>query len=142
MTRHIVRFDPFAGFKSLRSELFDDEALRGTLPTTDMYTNDDEELVVEAHLPNFDEENITINLAEGALVIRAERHDEDLKKKYLIRESSSSFYRSIDLPEQAETEQIDATFEGGVLKVRVPLKQLSAPIRIPIGEGDAMTNGT
>ncbi|WP_158583095.1 Hsp20/alpha crystallin family protein [Nesterenkonia natronophila] len=142
MTRYIVRFDPFAGFLSLRSELFNDGALPGTTSTTDIYTNEDRELVVEAHLPKFDEENITINLAQGALVIRAERHNEDKNKKYLIRESSSSFYRSIDLPEQAETEQIDATFEGGVLRVRVPLKRMPAPTRIPISNEDAMKNGT
>ncbi|MBO0595932.1 Hsp20/alpha crystallin family protein [Nesterenkonia sp. E16_7] len=140
MTHTLVRFDPFAGFESLRRELFDDGPLRGRLgklPTTDVYTNDNRELVIEAHLPNFEEENVTVNLGQGALVIQAERHehDEDKKKKYVIRESSSSFYRSIDLPEQAETERINASFDDGVLKVTVPLKELSVPTRIPITGG-------
>lgn len=140
MTHTLVRFDPFAGFESLRRELFDDGPLRGRLgklPTTDVYTNDNKELVIEAHLPNFEEENVTVSLGQGALVIQAERHehDEDKKKKYVIRESSSSFYRSIDLPEQAQTERINASFDDGVLKVTVPLKELSVPTRIPITGG-------
>ncbi len=142
MARNLVRFDPFAGLDSIRRDLFDDgllRTLRGKLPTTDVYTEDDKELVIEAHLPNFDEKDITVNVDKGALVIQAERHEqeEDKKKKYVIRESSSSFYRSIGLPEQADENQIAARFDDGVLKVTVPLKELATPTRIPIGTGHA-----
>jgi len=142
MARNLVRFDPFAGLDVIRREMFDDgllRSLRGKLPTTDVYTKDDKELVVEAHLPNFGEEDITVDVDKGALVIQAERHerDEDKKKKYVIRESSSSFYRSIALPEQADESQIEAHFEGGVLKVTVPFKAVAAPTRIPIGGAKA-----
>lgn len=142
MARNLVRFDPFAGLDSIRRDLFDDgllRTLRGKLPTTDVYTEDDKELVIEAHLPNFDEKDITVNVDKGALVIQAERHEqeEDKKKKYVIRESSSSFYRSIGLPEQADENQIAARFDDGVLKVTVPLKELATPTPIPIGTGHA-----
>lgn len=142
MTRNLVHFDPFAGLDTLRRDLFDDglfRALRGKLPTTDVYTEDDNTLVVEAHLPNFAEKDITVNVDKGALVIQAERHEqeEDKKKKYVIRESSSSFYRSIALPEQAEESKVKADFADGILKVTVPLKQLAAPTKIAIGSGHA-----
>lgn len=142
MAQNLVRFDPFAGLDSLRRELFDDglfRGLRGKFPTTDVYTEDDQRLVVEAHLPNFDEKDITVSVDKGALVIQAERreHEEDKHKKYVIRESSSSFYRSIALPEQAEEREIKADFEDGVLKVTVPLKELTAPKKIAIGSGQA-----
>lgn len=142
MAHNLVRFDPFAGLDALRRDLFDDgffRNLRGKLPTTDVYTEDDKELVIEAHLPNFDEKDITVNVDKGALVIQAERHEqeEDKKKKYVIRESSSSFYRSIALPEQAEEQQITADFDDGVLKVTVPLKELAAPTKIAVGSGHA-----
>lgn len=140
MARNLVRFDPFAGVESLRRDFFDDgffRAMRGNLPTTDVYTENDNALVVEAHLPNFAEKDITVNVDKGALVIQAERHerDEDKKKKYMIRESSSSFYRSIALPEQAEESNITADFTDGILKVTVPLKELAAPKKIAIGSG-------
>jgi HSP20 family protein len=44
------------------------------LATTDVYTKDDKELVVEAHLPNFEEKDVNVNVDDGALVIRAEKH--------------------------------------------------------------------
>ncbi|HEU5223186.1 MAG TPA: Hsp20/alpha crystallin family protein [Candidatus Lumbricidophila sp.] len=142
MARNLVRFDPFAGLDGLRRDFFDEglfRALRGKLPTTDVYTEDDKALVVEAHLPNFAEKDITVNVDKGALVIQAERHEreEDKKKKYVIRESSSSFYRSIVLPEQAEDAKITANFDNGILKVTVPLKELAAPTKIAIGSGHA-----
>lgn len=115
MARNLVRFDPFAGLDALRRDFFNDDFLRGVrgkLPTTDVYTEDDKALIIEAHLPNFDENDITVSVDGGALVIQAERHEkeQDKKKQYVVRESSSSFYRSIALPEQAEESKISAAF--------------------------------
>ena len=88
MARNLVRFDPFTGLDITRRDLFDDgffRALREKLPTTDVYTEDDKALVVEAQLPNFDEKDITVNVDRGELVIQAERHEkeEDKKKVYV-----------------------------------------------------------
>ncbi|RJN32869.1 Hsp20/alpha crystallin family protein [Nesterenkonia natronophila] len=137
MTQSMSRFDPFAGLDSLRRELFDDGLLRGTrekLPTTDVYTNNDNELVVEAHLPHFKEDDITISVDRGSLVIQAERHEreDDKNKKYVMRESSSSFYRNIRLPEGAEMRDAEASFHEGVLAVKVPLRETTVPTKIPI----------
>lgn len=142
MTQSITRFDPFAGLERLRQELLDDGFFRSArgnrLPTTDVYTDKDS-LVVEAHLPNFDDDDITVTVEGRALVIQAERHEreEDKGKKYLVRESSSSFYRSVALPDQAQEDKISASYDDGVLKVSVPLDEGSASRKIPIGTGDA-----
>ncbi|AWB86320.1 heat-shock protein Hsp20 [Mycetocola zhujimingii] len=139
MKNSLERFDPFAGLEALTRDFEDGilRAYRGKLPTTDVYTRGDDTLVVEAHLPNFDEDNITVNVDRGALVIQAERHekDEDKKKKYVLRESSSSFYRRIVLPEQAEEQDISAEFKKGVLTVNVPLSKGASPRQVPIGSG-------
>lgn len=141
MTRTIVRFDPFPGLDMLQRDLLDDRffrALRGNrLPTTDVYTEDDKALIVEAHLPNFAEEDISVDVDGGTLVIQAERHerDDDKHKKYVVRESSSSFYRSIALPDRAQEEQITAAFDDGVLKVTVPLGDTSSARNIAITRG-------
>ena len=107
------------------------------MPTTDVYTEDDKQLTVEAHLPNFEEKDIDISLDKDSLIIRAECHEkeEDKKKKYVVRESSSSFYRRIRLPEAANTGKIEARMQGGVLKVVVPFKELPAPKKIAIKAG-------
>lgn len=138
MARNLVRFDPFAEFNRLERDFFEDgmiATLRNTtLPTTDIYTAGDKEMVVEVHLPTFEESNISVDIDEGALVIQAEKREkeEDKDKKYVVRESSQSFYRRIALPQQADHSKIAATFDKGVLRVTVPFAQLPAPTRIPI----------
>ena len=104
------------------------------MPTTDVYTKDDKELHIEAHLPNFEQKDIDIHIDKGALVIRAERHEQekDKDKKYIVRESSSSFYRSIRLPEAADESGIKAKMKDGVLKLVVPFKELPKPKQIQI----------
>lgn len=141
---HIIKFDPFAEMRALQKQFFGDDwggwptPLKGLqLATTDVYTKDDKELVVEAHLPNFEEKDIDVSVDNGVLEIRAEKHEkeEDKAKKYVMRESSSSFYRRVRLPERAEAGTIQAHMEDGVLKVTVPLKALPEPKRIQITAG-------
>ena len=79
--------------------------------------------------------DISIEVENGALIISAERHekDEDKGKQYVIRESSSSFYRRIALPKRADADKIEAHLDDGVLKVSVPLTPLPEPKKIAIG---------
>lgn len=134
----LTRFDPFADLLALQKQFFGDDfftPMRSvSLPTTDVYTNNDKELVVEAHLPNYEHNDIDIHMENGALVIQAEKHEkeEDKQKKYVVRESSSSFYRRIQLPERADEDKIEARMDNGVLKVTVPFKELPAPKKIAI----------
>jgi HSP20 family protein len=136
---NLVRFDPFAELNSLQKQFFGDDWLtpiKGVnIPTTDVYTKDDKELVVEAHLPNFAENDVDIQVDQGALVIQAEKHEkeEDKTKKYVVREASSSFYRRIRLPERADADNIKAHLSDGILKVTVPLTSLPKPKKIAIG---------
>lgn len=138
---NLVQWDPFAELSALQKQFFGDDwmtPLKGVnIPTTDVYTRDNE-LVVEAHLPNFDQKDINIQVEDGALVVSAERHEkeEDKGKKYVVRESSSSFYRRIALPKRADANKIDAQLNDGVLKVKVPLTPLPEPKKIAISSKD------
>jgi HSP20 family protein len=134
---NLIRWDPFAELSVLQKQFFGDDFMapfKGVnIPTTDVYTKNNE-LVVEAHLPNFVQDDVNIQVEDGAMVISAERHEkeEDKSKKYVVRESSSSFYRRIQLPDRADADKIQAHLEEGVLKVTVPLTPLPAPKRVAI----------
>ena len=134
----LVPFDPFAELQALQRQLFNDDwtvsTKRMQLPTTDVYTEDDKQLVVEAHLPNFEDKDIEVHVDGNALVISAEKHEQekDKAKKYVVRESSSSFYRRIQLPKIADVDKIDGDIKDGVLKVVVPFKELPQPKKIAI----------
>lgn len=134
---NLIRWDPFAELSALQKQFFGDDFMtpfKGVnIPTTDVYTKDNQ-LKVEAHLPNFEQDDVNIQIENNALVISAERHEkeEDKDKKYVVRESSSSFYRRIALPERADTDKIEARLDDGVLKVSVPLTPLPEPKKIAI----------
>lgn len=137
----LVRWDPFAELDSLHSQvnsLFNDafgaHKTGLALPTTDVYS-DDKSLVIEAHLPSFKEDEISVEQHHGELAIKAEhqekQEDKD-KKKYLVRESVNKYYRRFTLPKNADAESVTAKFEDGVLKVEIPFKELPAPKKIQI----------
>mgnify|MGYP003612854202 FL=1 len=134
---NLVKWDPFAELSALQKQFFGDDwmsPLKGVnIPTTDVFTKDNN-LVVEAHLPNFEQKDVNIEVENGALVISAERHEkeEDKGKQYVVRESSSSFYRRIALPKEADADRIEAHLDDGVLRVRVPLTPLPEPKKIAI----------
>ena len=134
---NLVKWDPFSELSALQKQFFGDDWLspiKGmNIPTTDVYTKDNQ-LMVEAHLPNFEQKDVNIEVDNGALIISAERHEkeEDKGKQYVVRESSSSFYRRIALPKRAEADQIEADLNDGVLKVKVPLIPLPEPKKITI----------
>lgn len=132
-----MTWDPFAELSALQKQFFGEDWLSPTkavnIPTTDVYTKDNE-LVIEAHLPNFTQDNVDIQVDSSDLIIQAQRHDkeEDRSKKYVVRESSSSFYRRFQLPERANADKIQASLEDGVLRVRVPMTPLPKPKKIAI----------
>jgi len=147
MARGTAKYNPISELKALQRSLFGEDflsPLRGVVvPTTDVYTEGDERMVVEAHLPNFALDDIDISIDEGALVIRAERREssEDSDKRYMVRESSMSFYRRIALPERADDDAISADFREGVLKVTVPFVEAPIPRRVPISTDSGKPKG-
>ena len=135
----LIRYDPFAQLNALQQQFFSDDWLSpfkgSNIPTTDVFMKDNE-LVVEAHLPNFSQDNVDIQVDSGDLIIQAQRHEkeEDKTKTYVVRESSSSFYRRFQLPERANADDIKAQLEEGVLRVKIPLTPLPEPKKISIEE--------
>lgn len=137
----LVRFDPFADFEELQRQLFGSNPImpssRVAQPPADIYINDNKEVVGEFQLPGFEEEDIELSVHRGVLEIKAQKSDKqeegDGKKKYVVRESSRSFYRQISLPEHADEDAAKAHFKNGMLKVTIPLKELPKPKQIQIG---------
>jgi HSP20 family protein len=144
----LMRFrDPLRGINSIQrqmDDMFDNLMSRnwpvavGNMPTMDVYTEDDKQLIAEVHAPGFSKEDIEVTVNEGILEIRGEKQskEEDKKKKsYMVQESSSSFYRRMVLPKQADGNKVDANFDNGVLKVTVPFKELPKPKKVDIKSG-------
>ena len=80
---------------------------------------------VTAELPGVDEKDIDITLANGVLTIRgekkAERDETDKDKNWhVIERNYGSFSRSITLPYDPDSAKVEAKFDKGVLRIRLP----------------------
>lgn len=115
-----------------------------SLPSVDIYSQDDNHMVVEMQAPGFDTDDIELNVRNGVLEIRGEKRtkeeEKDGKKSYMVRESNASFARRVVLPEGADADNISAELDKGILKVTVPVHRPEAKrikIAAPKSKGKA-----
>jgi len=86
-------------------------------------TEADDALEVTAELPGVNKEDVDISIVNGMLTIKGEKKAEKEDKQenaYMLERSYGSFSRSIPLPFELGTSEVDASFKDGVLKIRIP----------------------
>lgn len=109
-----------------------------SLPSVDIYSTDDDHMVVETQAPGFDTDDIELNVRNGVLEIKGEKQERDEqkdgKKSYFVRERNANFARRVVLPEGADADNISAELDKGLLKVTVPVSRPEAK-RIQIKAG-------
>lgn len=148
---NIVRWDdPFAGLSNLHTQIDDmfnnffsapTVSMPQSVPSMDVYTEDDKQLVAEVHAPGFTKNDINVSVHNGVLELQGEKHEKEedkskgKKRNYMMRESYASFYRRLALPDYADQDHVNADFHNGVLKVTVPFKELAQPKKVAIGDG-------
>ena len=94
-----------------------------------------EHFVLRADLPGMTEEDVKIELEENVLTISGERratHSEQREGYYRIERASGRFARSLTLPDGIDAGTIEASFDNGVLEVRVPKPAERKPQRVSI----------
>jgi HSP20 family protein len=112
-------------------------AMRRWVPAMDLVESDGE-YVLRADLPGLTEKDVNIELDERVLTISGERkaeHEERKEGYYRIERSSGSFTRSLTLPEGVDASAIKASFDHGVLEVRVPKPEAKKPQKVSISVG-------
>ena len=104
-------------------------------PAVDVY-EDEDKLVVKADLPGVEKENISVDLQNGMLTIKAERRCENEEKDgrtfYRREMTYGSFTRSFSLPSDVVAENVKAEHTNGVLTVEVPKPEARKPKQIKI----------
>ena len=143
-----TRRDPFAEFDALIRSAFGPLEGRRLQPATAAITpaaevsRDGDDAVVRLELPGVDvEKDVTVEIDRGRLVVRGERRDErsDERDGRTLREVRyGSFRRSFALPAHVTAEQLSASYDAGVLTVRVAGAHTGASAtRIPVTAGSA-----
>jgi HSP20 family protein len=154
----IVRWEPFRELSSLQTEMnrlfntaFGDAPNGGTggtggaarrwLPAMDLLETDDA-FVLRADLPGMTESDVNIELEDNVLTVSGERkaeHEDKREGYYRVERAFGTFSRSLTLPKGVDPEGVTASFERGVLEVRVPKPEQRKPRKIAIGEGEPRT---
>jgi HSP20 family molecular chaperone IbpA len=91
---------------------------------------------VRAEVPGVNpDEDIEVSVSDSVMTIQAERHEEE-KTQGRSEFRYGMMRRSVRLPANADTEHITASYEKGVLEVKVPLTAPEAAGRkIPVTAG-------
>lgn len=110
------RRGPFAGFAGLGEA--------PSLPKVDVLEGRDA-VDITAELPGCHEGDIDVTLSEGVLTIRgekkSEREEADKDKHWhVVERSYGAFSRSIPLPFTPDASKVEAKFDKGVLRVKLP----------------------
>lgn len=83
----------------------------------------DKAFEVTAELPGLDAKNIDVQLADGILTIKGEKHEEKEEKtkdRYVSERRYGSFRRSLQVPGSVDPDKIEASYKSGVLTVTLP----------------------
>jgi HSP20 family protein len=152
LTRRPSPFSELVTLRQAMDRLFDDTVFRpftayaggsdvARLPL-DVKTTPDA-LLVEASLPGYGPEDVDITVENGTLTIHAEDRTESTTDEgaWVVREiSRGSVMRTVTLPTGLEADKAEATFEHGVLRLRIPRAEQTRPrqIRIqPVAPGES-----
>ena len=95
----------------------------------------DGNVVVEASVPGYKPEEVSVTVNDGVLTIEARKTEETKQedKQYLRQERYSGYlYRQVALGGNLEEDKAQATFKDGVLTITVPGGQKPEPKRIPV----------
>lgn len=132
----LVRHDHYFDVPDVWRRLFAREIHEGWLPVEEFV--EDNTLVLRAELPSIDpNKDVELTVVDNVLTIAAHREDrkEDKKKdSYRSEFQYGSFVRSLPLPVGTKAADIKASYKDGVLEVRVPVSEASAPdvTRVPV----------
>ncbi len=127
MSRVLGSFFGLVPFKGLARELF-------WAPAVDIEETQDE-VVVKAELPGMKKEDVKLHVDGASLTITGERKQESEtkdKRFHRIESSYGKFQRVLSLPAEVEAAKASATYEAGVLTVRLPKSEEAKPREISI----------
>ena len=104
------------------------------MPRVDLIDRNDE-LMIRAELPGIEKKDLELELNGDLLTIHAERrHEEKTEKEnyYHAEIGRGSFSRTLRLPTDVITDQVQANFDKGVLEVHLPKKEATETQKIEV----------
>jgi HSP20 family protein len=128
----LIRTDPFRELDRLTQQVFGTAARPAAMPM-DAW-QEDGEFVVAFDLPGVSPDTVDLNVERNVLTVRAERRDPTQPNVELVvaERPRGVFSRQLILGDTLDTENIKATYDFGVLTLRIPVAEQAKPRKIAI----------
>ncbi|QNG17570.1 Hsp20 family protein [Rhodococcus triatomae] len=131
----LMRTDPFRELDRVAQQVLGTTARPAHMPM-DAW-RDDDRFVVEFDLPGVRPESLDLDVERNVLTVHAERGETDPDLEMVASERPRGiFSRQLFLGENLDTEQIEASYHNGVLRVTVPIAEKAKSRKIEIAHSN------
>ena len=143
----ITRWDPFRDVVALQnrvnslfreiSEGDNPLTTASFVPAVDVY-EDTKKVVLKLEVPGMEEKDLDVRVENNTLTVKGERKfekDEKEENFHRIERRYGSFYRAFTLPSTVDTQNVEASYNAGVLKLELNKKPEAQPKQIKVNVG-------
>jgi len=129
----LMRFDPFRGFDPLSRLLQQPDPSRPAAIPMDAY-RDGDRFIVKFDLPGVDPSSIDLTVEKNVLTVRAERvWEAGEEQEVLVQDRpQGTFVRQLFLGEGLDAENVQATYDKGVLTLIIPVAEQAKPRKVQV----------
>ncbi len=135
----LMRTDPFREMDRLTQQLFggNGTTARPAVMPMDAY-RDGESFVVHFDLPGVDPSSIDLDVERNVLTVKAERRGPvgDQVELQVAERPRGVFTRQLFLGDTLDTDRVDASYDAGVLTLRIPVAEQAKPRKIAVTAND------
>ena len=132
----LMRTDPFRDLDRLTRQLLGTASQPAVMPM-DAW-QEGERFVVEFDLPGMDPDSLDLDVDRNVLTVHAERPVRESEEEMIAAERPRGvFSRQLFLGENLDTENIDAGYDAGVLRLTIPLAERATPRKIEINSAES-----
>jgi HSP20 family protein len=140
----LTRWSPVTGLAALEVDrlnrmfeaAFGGESLSqgAWLPAVDIYEQADKTVVVKADLPAVKREDIKVSFEDNVLTVEGTRKPEETTREsvHRVERGYGAFRRSFTVPATVDPARIEATYQDGVLTLKLPRREETKPRQIEI----------
>jgi HSP20 family protein len=135
----LMRTDPFRELDRFAQQALGTAARPAVMPM-DAWREGDS-FFVEFDLPGIDQDSLDLDIERNVVTVRAERPAVDPNREMLATERPRGiFSRQLVLGDNLDTDRIEASYQEGVLRLRVPVAERAKPRKITIGRAGGQRN--
>jgi len=150
----LTRWEPFREFSTLQDrmnrlfrESFNDAGLDESLttstfaPAVDVY-EDEHKVTLKIEVPGIEEKDIDVRIENNTLTVHGERKfekDEKEENYRRVERQYGSFTRSFTLPNTVDAQKVSASYDKGVLNIKLAKKAEAKPKQIKVNVGSEKT---